>query len=125
MRHCAGHVFPSLPELETKTDLSDNRVRRRMPELLAAGALAVLASRPAAGSALAFFELLAGSPDAALSGGLLLGILYQQMNSLRASGVMSFQASSAVALAISAIRRSAGSLCTTPPGSLWPLTGPS
>jgi hypothetical protein len=48
----------------------------------------------------------------------------QQMNSLRAKGVMSFQASSAVALAISALRRSAGSLCTTPPGTLWPLTGP-
>jgi Transposase, Mutator family len=48
----------------------------------------------------------------------------QQMNSLRAKGVMSFQASSAVALAISALRRSAGSLCTTPPGILGPLTGP-
>jgi hypothetical protein len=34
----------------------------------------------------------------------------QQMNSLRANGVMSFQAASAVALAISAVRRSAGSL---------------
>ena len=41
----------------------------------------------------------------------------QQMNSLRASGVMSVQASSAVGLAASALRRSAGSLCTTPPGS--------
>jgi len=47
----------------------------------------------------------------------------QQMNSLRANGVMSFQASSAVALAISALRRSTGSLCTTPPGTRWPLTG--
>jgi len=42
----------------------------------------------------------------------------QQMNSLRANGVMSFQASSAVALAISAPRRSVGNLCTTPPGTL-------
>ena len=41
----------------------------------------------------------------------------QQMNSLRASGVMSFQAWSAVGFAISVLRRSAGSLCTTPPGS--------
>ena len=48
----------------------------------------------------------------------------QQMNSLRAKGVMSFQASSAVALAISALHRSAGSSCTTPPGTLGPLIGP-
>jgi hypothetical protein len=41
----------------------------------------------------------------------------QQMNSLRARGVMSFQASSAVDLAISALRRSRGSWCTTPPGT--------
>ena len=46
----------------------------------------------------------------------------QQMNSLRASGVMSFQASSAVGLATSATLRSWGSLCTTPPGTLAPLT---
>ncbi len=48
----------------------------------------------------------------------------QQMNSLRARGVMSFQASSAVGLAISASRRSPGSLCTTPPGTRGLLTGP-
>jgi hypothetical protein len=47
----------------------------------------------------------------------------QQMNSLRARGVMSFQAASAVELAISASCRSAGSLCTTPPGS-FALTRP-
>ena len=47
----------------------------------------------------------------------------QQMNSLRAKGVMSFQASSAVVFAISASRRSAGSGCTTPPGTRWLLTG--
>jgi hypothetical protein len=41
----------------------------------------------------------------------------QQMNSLRARGVMSSQTSSAVGLAISALRRSPGSLCTTPPGT--------
>jgi hypothetical protein len=35
------------------------------------------------------------------------------MNSLRANGVMSIQASSAVVLAISAVRKSAGILCTT------------
>ena len=46
----------------------------------------------------------------------------QQMNSLRARGVMSFQASSAVALLMSAFRRSPGSLCTTPPGTREPLT---
>ena len=48
----------------------------------------------------------------------------QQMNSLRARGVMSFQASSAVALAIRALRRSLGSACTTPPGTCGLLTGP-
>ncbi len=40
----------------------------------------------------------------------------QQMNSLRAKGVMSFQASSAVALAISALRRSAGKSMHHPTG---------
>ncbi len=48
----------------------------------------------------------------------------QQMNSLRARGVMSIQASSAVGLAISALRRSVGSLCTTPPATRELLTGP-
>jgi hypothetical protein len=38
------------------------------------------------------------------------------MNSLRAKGVMSFQVSSAGALTISALRRSAGSYAPTPPG---------
>jgi hypothetical protein len=37
--------------------------------------------------------------------------------------VMSFQASSAAVLAISTSRRSAGSSCTTPPGTRWLLTG--
>ncbi len=49
----------------------------------------------------------------------------QQMNSLRANGVMSFQASSAVASAINASRRSAGNSCTTPPGTPLTLTDPS
>jgi hypothetical protein len=35
---------------------------------------------------------------------------------------MSFQAPRAVGLAINAIRKSAGSLCTTPPGTRGPLT---
>jgi len=48
----------------------------------------------------------------------------QQMNSLRAKGVMSFQASHAVGFATSALRRSLGSLCTTPPGTRELLTGP-
>lgn len=41
----------------------------------------------------------------------------QQMNSLRASGVMSRHAASAAAFASNASRKSAGSLCTTPPGT--------
>src|SRR6185503_14561500 len=49
----------------------------------------------------------------------------QQMNSLRARGVMSFHASSAVVLAISALRRSAGSSWTTPPGTRWLLIPPT
>jgi len=40
--------------------------------------------------------------------------MVQQIHSLRASGVMSSQASSAFASDASAFRRSAGSLCTTP-----------
>jgi len=48
----------------------------------------------------------------------------QQMNSLRARGVMSLQALSAVGLAISALRRSPGSLCTTPLGTRGLLTQP-
>jgi hypothetical protein len=39
-------------------------------------ALTVLASRPAAGSALAFLQFLLGPPDAALSGGRLLRVLH-------------------------------------------------
>ena len=46
----------------------------------------------------------------------------QQMNSLRAKGVMSCHAASASWLAISAARKSVGSLCTTPPGTRWLLT---
>ena len=46
----------------------------------------------------------------------------QQMNSLRASGVMSFHASSAMLLAVNASRRSTGSRCTTPPGTRVLLT---
>ena len=42
---------------------------------LPAGAVAVLTSWPAAGPALAFLRLLLCPPNAALSGGLLLGIL--------------------------------------------------
>ncbi len=48
----------------------------------------------------------------------------QQMNSLRARGVMSHHACSAPGLASNASRKSAGSSCTTPPGrgprSTWP-----
>ena len=45
----------------------------------------------------------------------------QQMNSLRASGVMSFQASRATTLPEKAARRSSGSACTTPPAIRWRL----
>lgn len=41
----------------------------------------------------------------------------QQMNSLRANDVLSFQAASATVLSSSATHRSAGSSCTTPPGT--------
>jgi hypothetical protein len=48
----------------------------------------------------------------------------QQINSLRANGVMSNQAASATEFAVSASRKSTGSLCTTPPGTLERLTVP-
>ena len=41
--------------------------------------------------------------------------MVQQIHSLRASGVISSQAASAFASDVSAFRRSAGRLCTTPP----------
>jgi hypothetical protein len=43
--------------------------------LLGAGAVAVLAPRPAAGPALSFLKLFLGPPNATFSGGLLLGVL--------------------------------------------------
>ena len=49
----------------------------------------------------------------------------QQMNSLRAKGVMSFQARRAGSSATKASRRSAGSLWTVPPGTRWTFTDPS
>ena len=56
-------------------EVTAGRRCRGVPVDLSAGALAVLAPRPAAWPALAFFELLLGPPNAALSGHLLLGIL--------------------------------------------------
>ena len=53
----------------------DDRRRFRAASPLGASALAVLASRPAAGSALAFLELLLCPANAALPGRLLLGVL--------------------------------------------------
>jgi len=75
-----------------------NGPRRPLP----AGALAVLAPWPAAGPALALLQLILGPPNAALSRGLLLGILDPADELVAGKGVMSFQASSAVTLAISA-----------------------
>ena len=83
----------------------------------------MLAPRPAAGPALAFLQLFLGPADRRSRVVSCLASSTQQMNSLRAKGVMSFQASSAVALAMSALRRSAGNLCTTPPGTRLLLTG--
>jgi hypothetical protein len=100
------------------------RVQVPMRRPLPAGTLAMLAPWPAAGPTLAFLQLLLGPANAAFSGHMLLGIPTQQMNSLRAKGVMSFQAQSAVVLASSASRKSAGSVCTTSPGTCWLLTGP-
>jgi hypothetical protein len=51
--------------------VGEQEYRVRLP----AGALAVLAPRPAAGPALAFLQFLPGPADATLSGDLLLGIL--------------------------------------------------
>src|SRR5579875_510928 len=48
----------------------------RLRMALAAVALAVLAARPTAGSALAFLKLFTGAGDASLARALLLGILH-------------------------------------------------
>jgi hypothetical protein len=48
----------------------------------------------------------------------------QQMNSLRARGVMSLQAASATGLPRRAVPKSLGSACTTPPGGPWASTTP-
>jgi len=61
-----------------------------------AGALAVLASGPAARSTLAFLQLLLVRRMRRARVASCLASSTQQMNSLRARGVMSFQASSAV-----------------------------
>src|SRR3954454_1725315 len=58
-------------ESKSRTRSPANRCR----ELAGAGALTVLAPRPAAGPALTLLQLLLGPPDATLSGGLLLRIL--------------------------------------------------
>src|SRR5205814_666418 len=63
---------------QRRLDVSADEARMRSVCLrrraLPAGALAVLAPRPAAGPALAFLQLLLGPANAALSGHLLLGI---------------------------------------------------
>ena len=92
---------------------------------LSAGALAMLAPRPAAGPALAFFELLLGPANAALSSHLLLGVLDPADELVARQGRDVLPGSERLELAISAARRSAGSLCTTPPGTRLPLTAAS
>ena len=91
---------------------------------LSAGAFAVPAPRPAARPTLAFLEFLPGAANTAFSGLLLLGILDPADELVAGQRRDVLQASRAVGLAISAVRRSAGSLCTTPPGTRWLLTGP-
>jgi len=79
---------PTLPIESSKSEgAADRRARpadddlpaSRRPgaacRLLSAGALAVLAARPAAGPTLAFLQLLVGPANATLSGHFLLGIL--------------------------------------------------
>jgi hypothetical protein len=80
------------------------------------------AARPAAGPTLAIFELFPGSANAAFSCLLLLRVLDPTDELVARHGVMSFQAWSVPGLASSALRRSSGSLCTTPPGARWLLT---
>ena len=86
------------------------------------GALAVLAARPAAGPALALFQLLLRPANAALSRHRLLRILDPADKLVARQGRDVPPGPSALAFAMSASRRSAGSLCTTPPGTLWLLT---
>lgn len=82
-----------------------------------------VASRPATRPALTFFQLLLGSANAALPRQFGLASSTLQMNTLRAKGVMPFQAASRVVLAINASRRSVGTWCTTPAGTRRPFTG--
>jgi hypothetical protein len=76
MRHVALIADASNKEIgsvaEPATAASDESTSTRP---LPGGAVAVLAPRPAAGPALAFLKLLLCPPNAALSGGLTLGIL--------------------------------------------------
>ena len=115
--YTAGTTTGAPPELTRRSG-------RRRRTGSAAGALAVLAPWPAAGSTLpssssSWVRRMRRARVVAC-----LASSTQQMNSLRARGVMSFQGSSAVGLATSAFRRSAGSLCTTPPGTREALTAP-
>jgi hypothetical protein len=87
------------------------------PALLSARSLPVLAPRPAARSTLALLELLLGPRMRRSRVSSCFASSTQQMNSLRARGVMSLHASRATALLTSASRRSFGSSCTTPPGN--------
>ena len=69
---------------------------------LLASAFAVFTPWPAAGSALAFFQLFLGPANRRFRVFSCLASSTQQMNSLRAKGVMSCQAANAVELAINA-----------------------
>jgi hypothetical protein len=64
-----------------------------------------------------------GPAGKTFSGPSCLASSTQQVNSFRAKSVVSSQASSAATLAITALPRSAGSLCNTPPGTRCLLTG--
>jgi hypothetical protein len=70
-----GHVPGTAHVTGHQVGTNDPAREGTSPDGLASVALAVLASRPATGPTLAFFELLLGPANAALSGHLLFGVL--------------------------------------------------
>ena len=98
--------------------------RATLPRPLSAGALAVLAPRPAAGPALAFLQFLLGPPDAALSGGRLLGILDPADELVAGQGRDVLPGIECRGVGDQRLTQVRGQLMHHPTGHSRPLTGP-
>jgi hypothetical protein len=118
-----GHVkLMFIRGTEIKPEPPDAMVVRA-PDLLA-GAFAVAAARPAARPTLGLLELLLGSANAALSGHRLLGVLDAADELVASQRRDVLPGIERRGVGDQSLRRSSGSLCTTPPGTFWPLTRP-